>query len=90
MRDWSVSVKRTFAEYGLDLDASFASVDARLLQQTGDTARVRLRYRLGPGTIDSVVSLQRIDGRWYLRDYLRHAEASLAPAVPGNAISVAP
>lgn len=82
--------KRTFAEYGLDLDASFASVDARLLEQTGDTARVRLRYRLGPGMIDSVVSLQRIDGRWYLRDYLRHAEASLAPVVQGNAISVAP
>lgn len=81
--------KHTFAEYGLDLDASFASVDARLLQQTGDTARVRLRYRLGPGEIDSIISLQRIDGRWYLRDYLRHAEASLAPAVAATGISAA-
>ena len=82
--------KRAFAGYGLDLDASFASVDARLLQQTGDSARVRLRYRLGPDEIDSVVSLQRIDGRWYLRDYLRHAEASLAPAAAAGAISAAP
>lgn len=83
------ALKRTFAGYGLDLDASLASVDARLLQQTGDSARVRLRYRLGPGEVDSVVTLQRIDGRWYLRDYLRHAEASLSPAAPG-AISAAP
>ncbi|MCI4567893.1 hypothetical protein [Lysobacter sp. CFH 32150] len=82
--------KRTFAGYGLDLDASFASVDARLLQQTGDSARVRLHYRLGPGEIDSVVSMQRIDGRWYLRDYLRHAEASLVPAAAASAISAAP
>lgn len=82
--------KRAFAGYGLDLDASFASVDARLLQHTGDTARVQLRYRLGPDEIDSVVSMQRIDGRWYLRDYLRHAEASLAPAAAAGAISAAP
>jgi hypothetical protein len=37
-----------------------------------------MRYRLGDQDIDTVVSLRRIDGRWYLADYLRHAQAALA------------
>lgn len=72
-------LKRGFARYGLDLDATLDHVQATLLDQTGDTARVRLRYRLGPGEVDTVLALQRIDGHWYLRDYLRNAEASLQP-----------
>ena len=80
------AAKDAFARYGLDLDASLDSVEATLLEQTGETARVRLRYRLGAEPIDAVLVLQRIDGRWYLRDHLAHAEASLAadaPAEPG-------
>jgi hypothetical protein len=72
-------LKRGFARYGLDLDATLDRMQATLLDQTGDTARVRLRYRLGEGDVDTVLALQRIDGRWYLRDYLRRAEASLQP-----------
>ena len=73
------ALKQGFARYGLDLDATLDRVQATLLDQTGDTARVRLRYRLGEGEVDTVLALQRIDGHWYLRDYLRHAEASLQP-----------
>ena len=76
------ALKQGFARYGLDLDATLDQVQATLLDQTGDTARVRLRYRLGEGEIDTVLALQRIDGHWYLRDYLRHAEASLQPSDP--------
>ena len=73
------ALKQGFARYGLDLDATLDQVQATLLEQTGDSARVRLRYRLGDGEVDTVLALQRIDGHWYLRDYLRHAEASLQP-----------
>jgi len=79
------AAKGAFARYGLDLDASLDSVEASLLEQTGDTARVRLRYRLGDAPIDAVLVLQRIDGRWYLRDHLAHAEASLAADAPAEA-----
>ena len=73
------ALKQGCARYGLDLDASLEQAQATLLEQTGDSARVRLRYRLGAGEVDTVLALQRIDGHWYLRDYLRHAQASLQP-----------
>jgi hypothetical protein len=79
------TLKQGFARYGLDLDATLDQVQATLLEQTGDSARVRLRYRLGDGEVDTVLALQRIDGHWYLRDYLRNAEASLQPDVPEGA-----
>jgi hypothetical protein len=70
-------------QYGLDLDASLRGLDVRLLAQTGDTARLRLRYPLAGRPIDAVVPAVRIDGHWYLADFVARAEASLAP--PGGA-----
>lgn len=77
---FAASVKRVLAQYGLPLDDSLAAMRVELQQQTGDQARVRMRYPLGGGDIDTVVTLQRVDGRWYLRDYLRHARAAVAAA----------
>ncbi len=65
-------------QYGLDTDAALHGMDARLLEQTGDTARLRLRYRLAGSEIDAIVPVVRIDGHWYLADFVRRAEASLA------------
>lgn len=72
--------KQALAQYGLDLDASLGGLQAGLQQQTGDTARVRMRYALAGQPIDTVVEVERIDGRWYLSDYLRRAEAAVAAA----------
>ncbi|MEG3193239.1 hypothetical protein [Lysobacter sp. D1-1-M9] len=80
--------KQTLVDYGLDLDAALGSIDASLLEQTGDTARVRLRYTLGTQPIDAIVRLERRDGRWYLSDALRHAEAEAGPA-PEMTVSAA-
>ena len=71
--------KATLADYGLPLDQSFAGLRTELLEQKGDQARVRLHYPLGKQEIDTVVSLQRRDGHWYLTDHLRHALEALAP-----------
>jgi hypothetical protein len=84
------ALKAGFARYGLDLDASLDSVEATLLEQTGDSARVRLQYRLGTQAIDAVLLLRRVDGQWYLRDHLAHAEASLAADAAGDAPADAP
>ena len=78
MGPFSAAFKQVLTRYGVDLDASLAGMQATLQQQTGDSARVRMRYRLGAQAIDTIVSVQRIDGRWYLSDYLRHAEAAAA------------
>lgn len=75
------AVKLGLSGYGLNLDDSLGGLQAGLVEQDGDRARVRLRYTLGGTPIDTVVSVVRRGNRWYLSDYLRHAEASLrAPA----------
>lgn len=65
-------------QYGLDIDASLRALKVSLLQQTGDTARLRLQYPLAGRQIDAVVPAVRIDGHWYLADFVQRAEASLA------------
>lgn len=65
-------------QYGLDIDASLRALKVTLLQQTGDTARLRLQYPLAGRDIDAVVPAVRIDGHWYLADFVQRAEASLA------------
>lgn len=78
------TTKLVLATYGLQLDDSLGAMQAGLQQQTGDRASVRMRYTLGGQPIDAVVEVERHGGRWYLSDYLRHAEAAVAmdPAAP--------
>ncbi|MFL6591328.1 MAG: hypothetical protein ACJ8GK_01305 [Luteimonas sp.] len=79
-------VKRVLAGYGLDLDADLSGMRATLQQQTGDSARVRMQYRFAGQDIDTLVSVQRVDGRWYVTDFLRHARAAVAgSAMPDTA-----
>ena len=78
-------VKQVLARYGLDLDADLAGLRATLQQQTGDGARVRMQYRFAGQDIDAVVSVQRVEGHWYVSDFLRHARAAVAaPAMPAT------
>src|SRR3546814_1296543 len=87
MAPFAVAVKQARAGYGLDRDASLAALDASLQSQTGDTAQVRMRYLLGGQPVDTVVEVERLDGRWYLSDVLRHARAALerpATVVPAT------
>lgn len=76
--------KQVLVGYGLDLDSTLAGVEATLMEQTGDTARVRLRYTVAGQAIDAIVLTERRDGRWYLTDALRHAEAQSAAVAIGT------
>lgn len=73
--------KATFTRYGLPLDAAFADLRTGLVEQKGDTATVRIHYPLGERQIDTVVTLERRSGNWYLRDTLKHVETILAQAL---------
>ncbi len=66
------------SQYGLDVDAALRGMQVRLLDQTGDRARLRLRYTLGGREIDAIVPAVRIDGHWYLADFVKRAQVSLA------------
>ncbi len=74
------ALKDTLRSYDLDLDQSLDAMTLSLESQEGDRARVRMRYRLAGKTIDTVVAVERIDGHWYLSDFLRHARAAAALA----------
>lgn len=74
------AAKSVLADYGLPLDDSYASLRTEMVEQTGDRATVRLRYPLGEREIDTVIALQRRDGKWYRQDTLRRVEAILADA----------
>ena len=75
-------VKKVLAGYGLDLDQALSGARVALIEQTGDTARLSLDYSLGGQPVAAEVRVERRDGRWYLTDLLRHAEAATGPAPP--------
>jgi hypothetical protein len=70
-----VRLERALASYGLDFDAALAGMRISLAEQTGDQAKVRLQYTLAGQPIDAFVLLERHEGRWYLSDLLRRAQA---------------
>lgn len=77
-----VRVERVLAGYGLDFDAALANARIALAEQTGDRAKVRLQYTLAGQPIDTFVLLERREGRWYLTDLLRRAEAEASVPLP--------
>lgn len=88
MGAFAAAFKQALQPYGLDLDASLDAMRVTLQQQTGDTARVRMQYPFAGQDIDTIVAVERIDGHWYLSDYLRHAARAVAlPAAAGASAS---
>ena len=47
-------------------------------------ARVRMQYRFGGRDIDAVIGVERRDGRWYVADFLRHAEGAAGTAIAAH------
>jgi hypothetical protein len=85
MGPFAAAFKQALRPYGLDLDDSLDGMHATLQQQTGDTARVRMQYTLAGQDIDAIVGVQRIDGHWYVADFVRHAQAAVATAAGTSA-----
>lgn len=82
------AAKQALQSYGLDVDAALDSIESTLQVQTGDTAQVRMRYTLAGQPIDAIVDVERHDGRWFVSDFLRNAEAAAAaPAPTGDAVA---
>lgn len=77
---FAAAFKQGLGLYGLDVDGTLDGMRATLQQQTGDTARVRMQYSFAGQDIDTVVGVERIDGHWYVADFLHHAQAAIASA----------
>jgi len=76
--------KQALALYGLELDAALADVRLQLVDEHGDVAQVRMRYHLAGTALDVNIPLRRIDGRWYVTDFVDNATAAVA-ALPAPA-----
>ena len=81
-------LKGTIASYGLDIDHSLADLRTGLVEQDGDRASVRVHYPLADAEIDTVVHLQRRDGRWYLAGYLAEADRVATMETPPETDSI--
>ena len=90
MGAFAAAFKQALVPYGLELDANLDAMRVTLQQQTGDTARVRMQYPFAGQDIDTIVAVERIDGRWYLSDYLRHARRAVEVPPPGVAAPASP
>ncbi len=59
------ALKAVLATYGLPLDPVFASVKTKVLSKTGDTAKVRVTYRLLETDFMHDMDMVKIGDRWY-------------------------
>ncbi|MBX3724929.1 MAG: hypothetical protein KF823_03325 [Xanthomonadales bacterium] len=67
--------KKALNAYDIDLDASFESVRAEVLERNGNEAKVRVHFQfLGtPLTFDT--TMVEIDGRWYGKDAIENLDS---------------
>lgn len=81
------TLKQVLATYGLDLDASLSGMQVTERSRDGDRARVAMQYTLAGTPVEAEVDVERIDGHWYLSDFLRNASSGvdappIAPPAP--------
>lgn len=79
---FTATLKQVLASYGLDLDTSLADMQVSELSRQGDRARVRMRYTIAGKPVEATVNVERIDGIWYLSDFLRNARRAIEQTVP--------
>jgi len=78
----SAGVKDVLAVYGFDINANLASIEAKVLEEAGDTARLSVSYRLFDQALSTETAMVRRDGRWYGKDTLAKLDRERsAPAV---------
>ena len=85
-----IAFKQMLGLYGLGVDATLAGLEAETVSTEGDAAEVRVRYQLDGREIQTVIHASRVEGRWYLTDYLDAArESTLRPEADHTAVEPA-
>ncbi len=81
---FSRTLKQQLLGYGLDVDVALSGMQTQVQAQQADRATLRIRYRLHRQAIEAEVDVERIDGHWYVSDFLRGTRQALA-APPSSA-----
>lgn len=76
-------------QYGLDIRQALEGLQAGLLSQQGDRARVQVQYTLAGQIIRFEADMQRQGGRWYMTQNLADADAVLEAARQAQAARAA-
>lgn len=63
------------ALYGVDVQRSFAELEAELVDADGERATVRVRYPLADAMVEFDAEMLRVDGRWYSASAVEQARA---------------
>ncbi|MDO4708706.1 MAG: hypothetical protein Q4B94_02620 [Pseudomonadota bacterium] len=79
-----VAIKQILELYGLDVNQTLASVNVETVSEAGDEAELRVSYTLAGRPVKTVMQAVRVQGRWYLADYLQAARASLDAQTPAQ------
>lgn len=74
--------KQQLAGYGLDVDAALSGMSVQVRTQQADRATLDIRYTLHRQAIQAEVDVERIDGHWYVSDFVRGARQALAAPAP--------
>lgn len=82
--DFTAVLKQILRGYGLDVDADLAAMQVDTTAVQSERATVRMRYRLHQRPIEALVDVQRIDGRWYIADLVRNAQAAAQAELPAT------
>jgi hypothetical protein len=77
------AIKKLGNIYGLDIDASLAGVQAKVLSASGDSATMEVSYPLLGKSVHFEMQLLRRKGRWYPADTVRKAERDLSTPLQG-------
>ena len=81
----SAALKAVFAVYGLDLNASLSEASFSLVEESGDSAIVRISYPLAANQLELEQSLVRVDDRWYSAELIEAVNSwDEGPQAPGD------
>lgn len=75
-----VALKQIFGLYGLNIDKTLDSVQAKTLSSTADKAIVQYSYKLFDVPMKGEVTLVQRDGHWYNLDFIAKVEEGLLEA----------
>lgn len=74
-----LGVSKALAVYGLDLDATLASVKAEVVEQQDDLAKVKVSYSLFNQPLSFETRMVRRNDRWFGEDAMKQIEKQFAP-----------
>ncbi len=76
----SATVKDVLALYGLKINDALASVQASVVSEQADAARISVEYKFFDQPLKVETDMVRQEGRWYGKDTLAKVERDLAAA----------